>query len=126
MLEVASGTGQHAKHFAQHLPGVTVQPSEVDESLFDSIKGYAQQVDQGNMREPIKIDVEQGPWNVPDSYYDYILNVNMFHVSSYSCCVSFFKFASQVKSYIILSFITSLLMRTLSTYLKFGRILLIL
>lgn len=44
MLEVASGTGQHAKHFAQHLPGVTVQPSEVDESLFDSIKGYAQQV----------------------------------------------------------------------------------
>lgn len=72
------------------------------------------------MREPIKIDVEQGPWNVPDSYYDYILNVNMFHVSSYSCCVSFFKFASQVKSYIILSFITSLLMKTLSTYLKLG------
>lgn len=44
MLEVASGTGQHSKHFAQHLPGVTIQPSEVDESLFDSIQGYAQQV----------------------------------------------------------------------------------
>lgn len=44
MLEVSSGTGQHAGYFATNLPNVTIQPTEVDESLFGSITAYAEQV----------------------------------------------------------------------------------
>ncbi|XP_066254809.1 UPF0585 protein CG18661 isoform X2 [Euwallacea similis] len=93
LLEIASGTGQHAAHFALNLPNVTIQPSEYDLELMESIRGYAQH--SGNLREPVRIDVEQGPWPI-EKDFDYLLNVNMFHVTPYSSAAAFFKYGSQV------------------------------
>ncbi|XP_066143855.1 UPF0585 protein CG18661 isoform X1 [Euwallacea fornicatus] len=93
LLEIASGTGQHAAYFALKLPNVTIQPSELDLELMESIRGYAEQC--GNLKEPVRIDVDQGPWPI-EKDFDYLLNVNMFHVAPYSSAVAFFKYGSQV------------------------------
>ncbi|KAL1501358.1 hypothetical protein ABEB36_006692 [Hypothenemus hampei] len=95
LLEISSGSGQHASFVATNFPQMIVQPSEVDHKLFDSIKGYAKQVPGGNMKEPLWIDVERGPWSVSKGY-DYLLNVNMFHITPYSCTKSFFKYGSEI------------------------------
>src|SRR5256885_12618242 len=58
VLEVGSGTGQHAVHFAAHLPHLTWQPSELDEQLAPlaeriRLEGTA------NLRAPIALDVRE-------------------------------------------------------------------
>ncbi|XP_050296844.1 UPF0585 protein CG18661 [Anthonomus grandis grandis] len=96
LLEVSSGTGQQAAFFATKFPKMTIQTSEVDLELFESIKAYASEVPNKNVKDPVKIDASQGPWSLVDAPYDYILNVNMFHVSPWNCSVGFFKYGSQV------------------------------
>ncbi|KAK9759263.1 Protein of unknown function (DUF938) [Popillia japonica] len=56
VLEISSGTGQHVSHFASRFPLLTFQPSEVDTTLFDSIRSYSLEVETKNIRDPIKID----------------------------------------------------------------------
>ncbi|CAG9764391.1 unnamed protein product [Ceutorhynchus assimilis] len=95
MLEVASGTGQQAAYYATKLPNLTIQPSEYAMEMFDSIRAYAEDVPDNRVKDPIKIDAKTGPWEI-DNDFDYILNVNMFHVSPFSCSVGFFKYGGQV------------------------------
>ncbi len=45
VLEIASGTGQHAAFFAAHFPGLRWQPSEANAEMFASIRGYSQAPD---------------------------------------------------------------------------------
>src|SRR5207302_457425 len=63
VLEVGSGTGQHAVHFAAHLPHLTWQTSELGEQLAPlaeriRLEGTA------NLRAPIALDVREHPWPV--------------------------------------------------------------
>lgn len=48
------------------------------------------------MKNPVKLDVLKGPWNLPTTY-QYLLNVNMFHVAPFACAVALFTYGSQVK-----------------------------
>uniref|UniRef100_A0A8C4Y6I1 Methyltransferase-like 26 n=1 Tax=Gopherus evgoodei TaxID=1825980 RepID=A0A8C4Y6I1_9SAUR len=65
-LELASGTGQHVVHFAQALPNVTWQPSEVSPSFTclssSSISAYIRATKVQNVKTPLAIDVSQ-PWD---------------------------------------------------------------
>src|ERR1700761_9031490 len=61
VLEVGSGSGQHAVHFAAHLPQVTWQPSEMRENL----SGLAHRIHlEGtpNLLTPVALDVREEPW----------------------------------------------------------------
>uniref|UniRef100_A0A8D2J009 Uncharacterized protein n=1 Tax=Varanus komodoensis TaxID=61221 RepID=A0A8D2J009_VARKO len=63
-LELGSGTGQHVVHFAQALPTVTWQPSEMSpasQQRYVSISAYIRATKVTNVREPLPIDVSQ-PW----------------------------------------------------------------
>jgi len=93
VLEISSGTGQHASYFAEHFPKLTFQPSEYEKSLFNSIKAYARDTPTKNVKDPIEIDVSIPCelWNLEHKSYDYVININMIHISPNSCTEGLFK-----------------------------------
>lgn len=97
VLEIASGTGQHVSYFAQHFPLLTFQPTEYEKSLFKSIEAYANDTPTKNVKTPIYVDVttDSSTWNL-NTKYDYMININMMHISPYQCSVGLFKNASKL------------------------------
>ncbi|KAH8293271.1 hypothetical protein KR018_006719 [Drosophila ironensis] len=102
LLEIASGSGQHAGHLAPLLPNISFQPTEVDRSMFASIAGYAKDCPSGNIREPLHVDITQEPgqWEASSALrpggYDYLFNSNMMHISPWECSVGLFRAAGQL------------------------------
>ncbi|CAB3362054.1 Hypothetical predicted protein [Cloeon dipterum] len=93
-LEVASGTGQHVVHFAQHLPGTQWQPAEFDTNDFPSIIAYASEV--ANISEPVFIDASLCPeqWPLEGRTFDVVYCANMIHISPKACTPGLFAGAS--------------------------------
>lgn len=93
-LEISSGSGQHVAHIAPHFPFVEFQPTEYDCSMFGSISQYIQKGGLKNVKPPLYLDVTDPiqSWAdgiSPDSF-DYILNINMMHISPWACSVGLF------------------------------------
>lgn len=94
-VEIASGTGQHISYFAAHFPKITFQPSECDQQLLNSIKAYADETPTKNVKYPIRFDVRDDPKVLGDEkQFDYMINVNMIHVSPYECTEALFRDAA--------------------------------
>jgi SAM-dependent methyltransferase len=85
LLEVASGTGQHAVHFAEHLPGWTIQPSDVDADNLASIQAWVREANLPNLRLPLQLDVCDGDWNV--ARLGALFNANMIHIAPWEVAV---------------------------------------
>lgn len=103
LLEISSGTGQHVAHFAPHFSNIAFYPSEYETSMFSSIRAYTELL--SNVALPMTIDVRQpfGKWNwhvanlQPTKVagtFDYILNINMIHITPWSCTEGLFKNSS--------------------------------
>jgi len=84
LLEVASGTGQHAAYFARSLPGWRWQPSDVDPKNLASIAAYWEQAQLPNLVEPRALDVCADDWGTGP--LDAVFNANMIHISPWACC----------------------------------------
>ena len=78
VLEIASGTGEHALAFAHRFPHLNWQPSDPDPDALASIAAW-QKDGPDNLSTPIQLDVRQIPW--PVGAADAILCVNMVHIS---------------------------------------------
>lgn len=85
VLEIASGTGEHAVHFARALPGVEWQPSDVDEPSLASIVAWREHEAVPNLRAPVRIDVTSDVW--PVDGIDAVFCANMIHIAPWACCV---------------------------------------
>jgi SAM-dependent methyltransferase len=94
VLEIASGTGQHAAFFARALPDLRWQPSDPSPLHLDSIRAWTAASDAGNVADPIALDVEAWPW--PITQADAILNINMIHIAPWSAAVALFQGAARV------------------------------
>ncbi len=76
VLEIGSGTGQHAVYFAQQLPELDWQTSDLAANL-DAITARIKESDLQNLRAPLLLDAS-GEW--PQNNYDTIYTANSFHI----------------------------------------------
>jgi len=88
VLEIASGTGQHAVFFAEKLPHLVWQPSEHDPELLASVRAWAQEAALPNLREPLRLDATEPSWPVEDC--DALFNANMIHIAPWSVALGLF------------------------------------
>jgi SAM-dependent methyltransferase len=84
VLEVASGTGQHAAFFAAALPGVVWQPSDLDEDGLASIEAWRAEAALPNLRAPVVLDAAADRW--PIERADAVVSVNMIHIAPWAAC----------------------------------------
>jgi SAM-dependent methyltransferase len=94
VLEIASGTGQHAVHCAAALPGVRWQPSDVDATARASIEAWIAEAGVTNVAPPIELDVHVDPW--PVDAMDVVFCANMIHISPASAWPQLLRGARQV------------------------------
>jgi hypothetical protein len=85
VLEIASGTGQHAAHLAAAQPGWTWQPTDVEP---EKLEGIAQRcAGISNVRPPLLLDVVVQPWPLPPGLrLDAVFSANMLHASPWATC----------------------------------------
>ena len=80
VLEIASGTGEHAAAFAERFPAVTWQPSDADPDARASIASWC--ADIANVLPPLALDAASADW--PIERADTILCINMIHISPWA------------------------------------------
>jgi hypothetical protein len=85
LLEVASGTGEHAAWFAARFPGLLWQPSDPDPGALDSIRAWRKEAALANLLEPVLLDAAAEDWPAPAA--DAILCINMVHISPWAATV---------------------------------------
>ncbi len=93
VLEIASGTGQHAVFFARGLPNHVWQPSDIDPAARDSIAARVEEAGLANLRPPVALDVRAATW--PVSRAAAIVCINMIHISEWACCEALFRGAAR-------------------------------
>lgn len=84
VLEVGSGTGQHAAFFAASLPHVVWRPSDRDEELFPSIEAWAVREGVASPHEPVRLDVTGDAW--PAGPFDAVFSANLIHIAPWDAC----------------------------------------
>ena len=94
VLEVASGTGEHAVHFARALPGLVFQPSDPDLDALASIRAWAETAKLNNIRPPLLLDASAADW--PIAAADAILCINMVHISPWEATVGLLRQGSKL------------------------------
>lgn len=77
VLEIGSGTGQHAVHFASEMPGIVWQPSERAESM-PALRKRIFSEGPSNLRAPVELDVMRLPWDV--RRVDGVFTANTLHI----------------------------------------------
>jgi SAM-dependent methyltransferase len=96
VLEIASGSGEHAVHFARALPGLTVQPSDPSPEALASIAAWTKESGLGNLRPPLLIDATAPDW--PIDAADAILCINMIHIAPWAATEGLFRQAGRLLS----------------------------
>ena len=92
VLEIGSGTGQHAVHFAAHLPHLTWHTSELG-ALHAGIRAWLAEAALPNLRPPLTLDVA-GVW--PQGPFDAVFTANTLHIMGWPQVERFFAGAARV------------------------------
>ncbi|MFT4612889.1 MAG: cyclopropane fatty-acyl-phospholipid synthase-like methyltransferase [Bacteroidia bacterium] len=81
VLEIGSGTGQHACYFAQRMPWLRWQPSDLPENLLN-LHARCRAFTGTNLAPEVALDVAQDPWPlvIPEAIY----TANTFHIMPYA------------------------------------------
>lgn len=101
ILEIASGTGEHAALFSSELSNVLYQPSDPDADKMESIKAWTE--NSPHVLQPINFDVQSmlndelllGGILSEDGKVDVIICINMVHISPISSTIDLFKLAGK-------------------------------
>ncbi len=82
MLEIASGSGEHAVYFAQRFSALAWQPSDIHPDALASINAWRISSGLTNVDEPISLDSASPDW--PIERVDGVLSINMVHISPWT------------------------------------------
>ncbi|MBA3676770.1 MAG: DUF938 domain-containing protein [Sphingosinicella sp.] len=82
VLEIASGSGEHAIAFARAFPDLIWQPSDPDEASLKSIAAWRDADGPPNLLSPLQLDAAEGQWPVDEAQA--ILCINMVHISPWT------------------------------------------
>jgi SAM-dependent methyltransferase len=93
-LEIASGTGEHAVHFAAALPNLTWQPSDRDPEALRSIAAYRDAAQLPNLLPPIELDAAAGFWPVERAAA--VVAINMVHIAPWPATVGLITGAKRI------------------------------
>ncbi len=93
VLEIGSGTGQHAAYFAQQLPHLTWIASDRQES-HAGIQLWLDEANLANAKGPLLLDVSQNPW--PEVEADAVFTANTVHIISWSLVEDLFTGAGRL------------------------------
>lgn len=98
-LEIASGTGQHAVHFAAGLPQWTWQPTDHDPGMLPVIAARSAEAGLGNVRPPLALDVLSPEWPTEGPAFavpfDAIFCANMLHIAPWATCAALMQGAAR-------------------------------
>jgi hypothetical protein len=94
VLEVASGTGEHATYFAPRLPHLRFQPTERDPALMGSILAWSAEAAAPNLLPPLALDAAAGQWPVDEAAA--ILCINMIHIAPMAACEGLLRGAARL------------------------------
>ena len=93
LLEVASGTGQHAAHCSAGLPGWHWLPSDFDAASLPSISAWCTGLER--VRAPLPLDVLQPHWPGVPAQLDAVFCANLIHIAPWACCVGLMQGAAR-------------------------------
>lgn len=93
LLEIASGTGQHAAYCGAGLPGWQWQPSEFEADALPSIRAWCAGLP--NVRPPQRLDVLQAPWHGVAAPVDAVFCANLIHIAPWACCAALMQGAAR-------------------------------
>jgi SAM-dependent methyltransferase len=96
VLEVASGTGEHATLFAERFPNLEWQPSDVDPDALRSIRAWRDEARLPNLRDPLRLDAASAEWSVAKA--DAVLSINMVHISPWTSALGLMEGAARLLS----------------------------
>lgn len=84
VLEVASGSGEHAAYFAQNLRALDWQPSDPDQEALASATAHRAEASLPNLLPPLHLDVTAAQWPVDRA--DAVICCNMIHIAPWAAC----------------------------------------
>jgi hypothetical protein len=82
VLEIASGTGEHAVWFGRALPAITWQPTDQDPMALKSIAAWRDIAGLPNILPPLSLDAIAGTW--PVARADAVVAINMVHIAPWT------------------------------------------
>ena len=93
VLEIASGTGEHAVHFARAFPALDWQPTDPAPTALASIAAWRDEAALPNLRAPLALDVTAEAW--PVAHADAITCINMVHIAPWQAALALFAGAAR-------------------------------
>jgi SAM-dependent methyltransferase len=94
VLEVASGTGEHAVHFARAFPALTWQPSDPDPGARRSISAWIAAEGLQNVNAPLELDAASEEWPIDGA--SAMVCINMIHISPWEATEGLMRGAGRI------------------------------
>ncbi|WP_319621091.1 DUF938 domain-containing protein [Pseudovibrio sp. SPO723] len=95
VLEVASGTGQHALHFSKAMPAINWQPTDLPHHLQGISARFELEGQPENLMSPRALDISALPWSTQSAlfqqHFDALYACNCLHVISWDLVEAFFQ-----------------------------------
>jgi len=100
ILEIASGSGEHAQYFTEALAPCCWLPSDPDQSSLDSIRAWWWDKQLNNILPAVKIDSRDALWEVeknpPTPAIEAMVCINMIHISPWDATIGLMKGANRI------------------------------
>jgi len=97
VLEIASGTGQHAAAFGRRFPQLTFQPSDPNPSARASIEAWRAEAGAKNLRKPLDLNVTAPDWwTLLDTPVAALIAINLIHISPWAATEGLFAGAGRL------------------------------